>query len=217
MRHPLSICLGLLAGIVGIGVTEAAGGAQEYAALAARLRGGDLGTDFRALRLAYAHSEVYRPNSAAGIERRREVQAALERKDYAAAAAAAAQWLEQEYVNPFAHLGAARAEEGLGRLEAARFHNRVADGLYESICAPGEGRSPDRPCQVISRDEEFFYLARHNYEVGVHYEETCAGERPCSVYEVREAGTDQLIDLHFDVSLPFAAQRAASTAPAPER
>lgn len=216
MRHALNPCIGLLVCLAISGGGAVAGDTDSYPALVARLRGGDLALDFRALRFAYAHSPDYRPNAAAGVEHRREVQAALERKDFTAAAAAATRWLDQEYVNPFAHLGAARAQEGLGQLEAARFHNRVADGLYESICAPGEGRTQDRPCQVISRDEEFFYLARHNFEVGVQYEETCAGNRPCSVYEVREPGTDQLLDLHFDVSLPFAAQRAADAAASPE-
>lgn len=211
MRCSVSTCIGLLIWLVTCSGGAVADDAQTYPAMLSRLRGGDVALDFRALRLAYARSADYRPNAATGIELRREVQGALERKDYAAADAAAARWLALEYVNPFAHLGAARAREGLGQLDAARFHNRVADGLFESICAPGEGRTSDKPCPVISRDEEFFYLARHNFEVGVQYEETCAGNRPCSVYEVREPGTDQLLDLHFDVSLPFAAQRAAGT------
>lgn len=191
--------------------------AGDYASLLARVKSGDFTLDFRALRLAYAQTPAYRPTSGAARDFKKRLQTALERKDYAGAVKIADTWLADEYVSPFAHLGAARAHELLGATAQARFHNRVADALYDSLCQPGQGSSAAAPCQVISLDEEHFYLARHQFEVGAQYEETCLDERPCHVYEVREPKSEMLHDIHFDVSLPFAYQQAhpdMPTAPA---
>jgi hypothetical protein len=209
MRLAGSCSLVLLCWILSLNVL-----ADDYASLLARVKAGDFTVDFHALRFAYAQSPAYRPTSGASREFRQRVQAALERKDYVNAANTAEAWLAEEYVNPFAHLGAARAREALGATEQARFHNRVADALYESVCQPGQGSTVDAPCQVISLDEELFYLARHQFEVGGQYEETCARARPCHVYEVREPNSELLHDLHFDVSLPFAYQQAQAAKPA---
>jgi Domain of unknown function (DUF4919) len=195
-----------------VGITGMAQ-AADYAALLGRLKANDFTVDFRALRLAYTQTPGYHPNSSASREFRKQVQTALERKDYKGALKAADAWLATEYVNPFAQLGAARAYDALGEAEQARFHNRVADGIYDSLCLPGQGRSAAAPCQVISLDEEHFYLARHQFQVGGQYEETCLVASPCSVYEVRAPNSEVLDDIHFDVSIPFAYQQAHAQAP----
>ncbi|MGD9601323.1 MAG: DUF4919 domain-containing protein [Gammaproteobacteria bacterium] len=178
--------------------------AEDYPSLRQRVEGGDLGVDFRSLRFAFAQTPAYRPGAARGQAARRAVQQALEKESWADAIAAARAWLADEYVNPFAHLGLARALEMTGETATARFHHRVAEALFDSICRGGEGRSADAPCPVISLDEEHFYLARHRFEVGGDYERTCARDRPCHVYEVHEPGTDMLHDIHFDISVPLA-------------
>ena len=187
--------------------------ADDYATLLGRLKANDFAVDFRALRLAYTRTPDYHPNSNASREFKKQVQTALERKNYVGARKAADAWLALEYVNPFAQLGAARAHDALGEAEQARFHNRVADGIYTSLCLPGQGRSAAAPCQVISLDEEHFYLARHEFQVGAQYEETCLVDSPCSVYEVRAPNSEVLDDIHFDVSIPFAYQQAHGQAP----
>ena len=188
--------------------------AEDYATLLTRLKAADFSIDFRSLRLAYTQTPAYHPNSGVSLSFRKRVQSALVNKDYGGAVKAADEWLAVEYVNPFAHLGAARAHDALGAAEQARFHHRVADGLYNSVCLPGQGLSATAPCQVISLDEEHFYLARHQFEVGGQYEETCLVDRPCSVYEVREPNSEVLHDIHFDVSVPFAYQQARGQVPA---
>jgi len=193
----------------------AAYAADEYAQLRAQVEAGDFTVDFRALRFAYARTPAYEPTSGAARDARKRLQTALENKDYTTALDVGLAWLAVEYVNPFAHLGIARAHQSLGATDKARFHNRVADGLYDSICRGGEGRTAAAPCPVISLDEEYFYLARHQFEIGSQYEETCEGARPCHVFEVREPNTDTLHDLHFDVAVPLAYQRAHP--PAPDR
>ncbi|MGH8597313.1 MAG: hypothetical protein ACREXT_11710, partial [Gammaproteobacteria bacterium] len=165
---------------------------DNFSSLKDRVRGGDFSVDFRALRMAYAATPAYRPNTGVSLAFRQRVQVALEAKKFTTALQASDDWLAQEYVNPFAHLGAARAHDALGHAEQARFHQRVADRLYESICRDGEGFSVDSPCPVLSIDEEHFYLARHRFIMGTNYGATCRGDRPCNVYEVREPESDVL-------------------------
>lgn len=178
-----------------------------YASLRAKVEAGDFSVDFRALRFAFAATPAYHPNSESTHRARQQLQAALEAKKYAKAVEIGEAWLATEYVNPFAHLGIARAHESLGATAKARFHHQVVDKLLDSICRAGEGRSPDLPCPVLSLDEEYFYLARHQFEIGSQYEQACAGEIPCHVFEVREPNTEVLHDLHFDISRPLAFQR----------
>ncbi len=198
--------------LVWCGITVSAG-VDDYAALLGRLKANDFTVDFRALRLAYTRTPDYHPNSSASHEFKKQIQAALESKDYAGALKAADAWLALEYLNPFAQLGAARAHDALGEADQARFHNRVAEGIYASLCLPGQGRSAAAPCQVISLDEEHFYLARHQFQVGAQYEETCLVDSPCSVYEVRAPNSEVLDDIHFDVAIPFAYQQAHAQVP----
>ena len=187
---------------------------DDYAKLKARLLAGDFSLDFRELRLAYAKTNEYHPNATSALESRRRMQAALQAKKYAEARTQGEAWLEGDYLNPFAHMGMARAYEKLGEVERARFHNRVLEGLYNSICLIGQGRSSDAPCKVLSIDEEHFYLGRNRLEVGSQYGVECAGKIPCDVYEVRPPGSSELSDIHFDISLPYAYAQQHPSAPA---
>jgi hypothetical protein len=138
--------------------TGSAAASEDYAALKQRLLGGDTGIDFLALRLGYAGSPEYSPNRASSLEQRRKLEQALKQDQFEAAVPLAEAWLKDDYLNPFAHLGAARAYEKTGKAAQAKFHNAVVDGLFKSICAAGEGQSDNTPCRVISIDEEHFFL-----------------------------------------------------------
>lgn len=182
--------------------------ADDFAALKARVIEGDASVDFRALRMAFAATPAYQPNTGASLQFRHRVQVALEAEKFEDALKISNDWLAQEFINPFAHLGAHRAQDALGHAAEADFHQRIVDRLYDSICRGGEGRSVESPCPVISIDEEHFYLARHQFVMGSNYGATCHDEIPCNVYEVHEPGTDLLHDIYFDISLPFAYQKA---------
>lgn len=68
--------------LVWCGITVSAG-VDDYAALLGRLKANDFTVDFRALRLAYTRTPDYHPNSSASHEFKKQIQAALESKDYA--------------------------------------------------------------------------------------------------------------------------------------
>jgi len=199
--------LGFLPLLIGAWCVELPAADDPWLTLRVRLAAGDTGIDFRALRLAFAASGEYKVDTPALREWQRKVGEALTAADFAAADEAATAWLALEYVNPFAHLGAARAQEGLGKPAQAAFHRKVAEGLLDSICQRGEGQTLDAPCAAISVAEIHAYLARRRLEPGASHEAECAAGAPCLVFEVREQDTGNLLDLHFDISRPLAARR----------
>lgn len=167
--------------------------------LLARLKAGDHGVDFRALRLA-ATAGPHTADSATQTARwRKATLQALEAGRVDEAGALVTEWLAADYLNPFAHVGAQRVHAMRGNAPKAAFHQRVLEGLYDSICVVGEGLSPARACPVISLDEIHYYLARHRYEIGDSREDAC-DSRPCLAFEVRAPDGLMLIDLYFDIS-----------------
>ena len=198
--------------------TGSAAASEDYAALKQRLLGGDTGIDFLALRLGYAGSPEYSPNRASSLEQRRKLEQALKQDQFEAAVPLAEAWLKDDYLNPFAHLGAARAYEKTGKAAQAKFHNAVVDGLFKSICAEGEGQSDDTPCRVISIDEEHFFLVMNGFKLEGQHGLMCAGERPCEVFDVTDRKTGTGYSVFMDISIPLKfleAQRSNVEAPPP--
>jgi len=187
----------------------------DYATLKARLAAGDTTVDFRALRFAHAASAEYLPNSPDSLVRRKLVQDALEAGRFAEAATLLEKWLAADFLNPFAHLGAVRAYRELGNEDKAKFHDAVVDGLFASICARDEGLSEDRPCPVLSIDEQHFFLVMNGFTVQGEYGTDCSGQRPCQVYEVRKLNTNEAFTLYFDISRPLAFRAARHAAGTP--
>ena len=199
---------GLLCGLMSVVAQAADAAPSDYAALKARLVAGDAGVDFRALREGHAAAPDYRPNSPDALVHRKAVQDALEARHFDSAAALLEKWLATDYLNPFAHLGAARAYRELGNAEKAAFHDAVVDGIYASICARDEGLSENRPCPVLSIDEQHFYLVMNGFMVQGEYGMDCSERRPCQVYEVKKMNTNEAFTLYFDISRPLAFRAA---------
>jgi len=181
---------------------------EEYAALKAKLLDGDAAVDYYALRLGHAASPDYHPNSPDSLVRRKAVQNALEAKKFEEAKTLVEHWLSEEFLNPFAHLGAARVYKELGDAQKLAFHEAVVDGIFASICRADEGVSTRRPCRVLSIDEQHFYLVMNGMMVDGEYGRECHDGQPCQVYEVTKMNTNQQYTLYFDISLPLAWQEA---------
>jgi len=195
-----------------------AAASEDYAAIKQRLVGGDTGIDFLALRMSYAASPEYSPNRASSLEQRRKLEQALKLEQFEGAVPLAEAWLKEDYLNPFAHLGAARAYEKTGKVTQAKFHNAVVDGLFKSICAKGEGQSENTPCRVVSIDEEHFFLAMNGFKLEGQHGLMCAGERSCEVFDVTDRKTGKGYSVFMDISLPLKfleAQHGNAEAPPP--
>jgi len=167
--------------------------------LLTRLQAGDTTVDFRLLRLSATTHLPPTPPAARIRAWRQNTLTALERGETAVAAQELRAWLAEDYLNPFAHLGARELAVREGRQADADFHAQVLEGLYDAICRVGEGLSPERPCVVRTSDEIQYYLARHRYEIGDMRQAVC-GERPCLAFEVRAPDGPMLVDLYFDIA-----------------
>jgi Domain of unknown function (DUF4919) len=176
---------------------------EDYATLKSRLEGGDTHIDFRALRLAYADSPAYAPNQSSSLSNRRAVEQAFEAGQFSAAVPLLQKWLAEDYLNPFAHLGAVRAFEKTGDTARAQFHDAVVLGLFNSICARDEGRSENRPCPVVSIDEEHFFLVMNGFRIDAQHGALCEGDRPCNVYDVINRKTNAAVTVYLDISRPL--------------
>jgi len=207
LRYRLLV-LALCAVFIGAAEAAPAVGAEEYAALKAKLLGGDADVDYLKLRLGHAASPEYHPNSPDSLIRRMGVQKAIEAKKFDEAAPLVEHWLDAEFLNPFAHLGAIRVYKELGDEKKAAFHNAVVDGLFASICQADEGESIRRPCRVLSIDEQHFYLVMNGMMLDGEYGRECFDKQPCQVYEVTKMNTNRHYTLYFDISLPLAWQDA---------
>jgi hypothetical protein len=176
---------------------------EDYATLKSRLESGDTHIDFRALRLAYADSPAYAPNQSSSLSNRRAVEQAFEAGQFSAAVPLIQKWLAEDYLNPFAHLGAVRAYEKTGDTQRAQFHDAVVLGLFNSICARNEGRSENRPCPVVSIDEEHFFLVMNGFRIDAQHGALCQGDQPCNVYDVINRKTHAAVTVYLDISRPL--------------
>jgi len=199
-------CLLVLFAAFAVAVAGPAPAPEEYAALKAKFLAGDADLDYSKLRLGHAASPDYHPNSPDSLIRRKAVQNALEAGQFGEAKTLVEHWVDEDFLNPFAHLGAVRVYKELGDAPKLAFHDAVVDGLFASICRADEGESVRRPCRVLSIDEQHFYLVMNGMMVDGEYGQTCHDGQPCQVYEVTKMNTNRHYTLYFDISLPLAWQ-----------
>ncbi len=166
MKRPIFHLLAALALIVPIAVeAETPSPDAAYLALVERIASGKAHAELGAfsekdgklglaLRRAYAASSRYLPydrNSDAIIARAGRL---IRAKDYRGAMEQADKALARNYANMRAHLVRAFAARKLGDEKTRAFHDRVYAGLYLSLLASGDGKSPETAYWTINIDEQ---------------------------------------------------------------
>lgn len=145
--------------VVCLSVAWRAEAADDYAAMVARVKGGDVAIDYRALRDAFAASPGYAPYGGDFDAPRDAMRKAFNAKDCAKAAASAEKVLDLLYIDIMAHLLSGRCHELAGDQAKADFHRKVARGLLDSIIASGDGKTPKTAFIVVRIDEEYDVLS----------------------------------------------------------
>jgi len=133
------------------------GSEPSYDALLAKLKSGDLGIDFKALRMKYTETKNYTPGGLSP-EIRNRMYTAMNEKRYQDARAMAEDVLKKNFVDISAHLVAGMANEALGDTAKFEFHKQVFSGLISSIMDDGDGQSRENAFTVISIPEEYAVL-----------------------------------------------------------
>lgn len=171
----------------------------SYAAMLERVRKGEGGVDFGAMRMAYTETADYNPY---GGDARREMFGALGAKKFDEALSTAERVLEKNYVDLNAHYVAFVANRELGRAERAEFHRAIFAGLVESIQRSGDGKTAETAFVVISTTEEYVLL-------------NVLGLRPAGQALVHDKGhsydlmtgvdpkTNESVKLFFNIDKPF--------------
>jgi len=133
------------------------GSEPSYDALLTKLKRGDLGIDFKALRMKYTETKDYTPEGLSPQLRDRMYKA-MNEKRYGEARALAEDVLKKNFVDISAHLVAGMANEALGDTAKFEFHKQVFTGLISSIVDDGDGQSRENSFRVISVPEEYAVL-----------------------------------------------------------
>jgi hypothetical protein len=123
-----------------------------YALLLDRLKAADRTVDFTELRMAFTETPAYRGMMMGFYQ---PLWRALNARDFEGAIKVADRVLQQDYVEPNAHMVAAAAHRELGHTEQAEFHGFVADGLLRSITSQGDGKTIETAYHVIDISEEY--------------------------------------------------------------
>jgi hypothetical protein len=132
--------------------------AENYEALVARLKAGDLKVDFGALRDAYAESTGYAPYGGSFDAARQDMIKAANAHDCKTSLANAEKVLDAIYIDILSHTLSARCYQSDGDSAKAEFHRSVARGLYDAIVATGDGKTPKTAFAVVTINEEYDVL-----------------------------------------------------------
>jgi hypothetical protein len=211
VRWPVFVALfGLLAAV-------AAGAAEEksYDALVAQLKSGDTSIDYQALRYARAELPGYNPYAALADPEKGDMLRALSAGNLDGALVLARQIVDRDYTDIDAHAALSALLERQGMRDEAAFERAVAEGLFRSIEASGDGMTPETAYVVIGVAEEYTLLGPSNVQVAK--QSLLQTERgPVDALDVVNRTNGVRRSVYFDVSRMFAAmERLARPQKAP--
>jgi hypothetical protein len=130
----------------------------DYEELVAQARQAKAEFDYAALRNAYADSKSYDGYNTDLISLRGPFRKAFADGDCASAIRHGQEILEKNYVFLDAHQILGVCYGRLGQTDLAERHTAAARGLYRSIHATGDGKTPETAFVVISVAEEYSVL-----------------------------------------------------------
>lgn len=172
-----------------------------YRDLTKRVKAGDFGVDFRALRLACIKSSYCSPRG------KPEDLAALGRAEaehqYDKAVVIAESMIDQGFVNIEVHASCANAYAKLNKPELAKFHRDVTTALMRSILNSGDGKSKETAFEVICTREEYVILSSRGlpyYGSAVtSFRELVDGRHKYERWEVHDPKTHQGVVMFFNI------------------
>jgi hypothetical protein len=170
----------------------------SYDEMVRKLENGDLSIDFFELRMKYAASPQYDPES--GSIELGKMQGNLHAKDYRGALKIANDVLAKQYVNIDAHSGEWEAYKGLHNDAQAKLHRDIARGLVRSILDSGSGASTANAYKLISGGEEYMAIR----VLGLRLENRAYLKEHGRSYDkldLTNPKDNSIVTLYFDVTL----------------
>ena len=186
------------------GQSKSQGDETAYNDLVAKVKGGDLSVDFKALRVAFTKTKAYSPYGG-DADGRKAAFAAIDKKDYKAAIKAVDAMLKDDYVDMDAHVAASLAYRGMGDNEKSEFHKKVYLGLVNSIIASGDGKTPGTAYIVISTHEEYITLRALGLGSGGQALQHLDGHT-FDVLTATNAKTNETLKVYFNIDISWKAE-----------
>jgi hypothetical protein len=137
----------------------AADPAGDYAALITAAKEGDPGTDYTAMRQAYAMIPEYDPYGERTSALMRDGQAAYVAKDCKTALEKFKAAIALDFTISEAHALSADCLEQAGDKDGEKREEAIAQGLFNSIILSGDGEKPDTAFRIVSMHEEGMILS----------------------------------------------------------
>ncbi len=133
--------------------------AGDFAALVTAAQEGDPGTDYTAMRKAYAMIADYDPYGDKTNTLMRDGQAAYVAKDCKTALEKFRAAIALDFIISDAHALAADCLEQAGDKAGEKHEEAIAQGLFDSIIVSGDGETIETAFQVVTLQEEGVLLA----------------------------------------------------------
>lgn len=128
--------------------------ADDYAALVTAAKDGDPGVDYTVMRQTYTQTPDYDPFGKKTDGLMHDAQAAYLAKDCKTALAKFKMAIAFNFTLSDAHALSADCMAQLGDKKGEAREEAIAQGLFDSIIASGDGKSPKTAFWVVSRHEE---------------------------------------------------------------
>ena len=133
--------------------------AGDYAALVTAAKEGDPGTDYTAMRQAYPLIPEYDPYGKKTNELMRDGQAAYIAKDCKTALEKFRAAIAISFILSDAHALVADCLEQAGDKDGEQREEQIAQGLFDSIVASGDGAKPETAFHIVAMHEEETMMA----------------------------------------------------------
>ncbi len=190
-------------------IAAAADPAGDYAALVTAAKEGDPGTDYTAMRQAYAMIPEYDPYGEKTNALMRDGQAAYVAKDCKTALEKFKAAIALDFIISDAHALAADCLEQAGDKDGEKREETIAQGLFNSIIISGDGEKPDTAFRIVALQEEGVILAVAGVN-GTGRELLTTDGGPVDKINVTDVSTGKKGAVFFNIS-------AVMIATAPER
>jgi hypothetical protein len=187
-------------------LTALADPSGDYAALVTAAQDGDPGVDFTVMRQAYAQIPEYDPLGAKTADLMRDGEAAYVAKDCKTALDKFKAAIALNFTLSDAHALSADCLEQAGDKKNEAREEAIAQGLFYSIVASGDGKSPETAFWVVTRHEEGVVLAVAGLQ-GKSRETVSTDHGPVDKVGVRDGTKGHDAAMYFNVST-FAGARA---------
>jgi Domain of unknown function (DUF4919) len=190
--------------------------AGDYAALVTAAKEGDPGTDFTAMRQAYAMIPDYDPYGEKTNALMRDGQTAYVAKDCKIALEKFRAAIALNFILSDAHALAADCLEQAGDKAGEKREEFIAQGLFDSIITSGDGQKPETGFHIVTTHEEEVIMAIAGVN-GTARELLTTDGGPVDKISITDAKTGEKGAVYFNLGAIMIGTEMHKGKPAPDK